>query len=397
MSETRILQILDKPPGSGGTRYFVEDCRRAWQAAGAVVATWRYGGAESEVPPTVHLPAAFADTSGLATMMRAVRPDVVHLHAGFTTLPPPVIAALADHAPVVGVLHDVSPFCFWGTRLREPDGQFCGRVQTMGCVVEGCYRPPGSGPWPRTIARVLRRLARWSLWRALHALVVPSGYLRNLAVAHGASADRVHIVPHFANLPEPAPHTAPRPPHFLYVGRLVPTKGADCFVEALLRLRPGAWQARIVGDGPEGEVLRARLGAAGLGAQVRFLGEIDRNALGRHYSEARCLVFPSRQPEAFGLVGIEALAQSCPVVGVPAGGASEWLVEGRGSVPVPVDDPAALAAALTEALRNPEGMAVLGAAGRALVAERFTAARHLAAMREVHVGLGIAPSRPEAA
>jgi glycosyltransferase involved in cell wall biosynthesis len=80
---------------------------------------------------------------------------------------------------------------------------------------------------------------------------------------------------------------------------------------------------------------------------------------------------------------LEALASGTPLVSTPAGGIASVIENGRTGVIVPERDARALAAALTELLRDPLRRKVLGRAGRALAESRFgwdaTAARFEAA------------------
>ena len=92
------------------------------------------------------------------------------------------------------------------------------------------------------------------------------------------------------------------------------------------------------------------------------------------------VAIPSLWPEPFGLVGIETLAQGRPVIASATGGIGDWLEDGVGGLLVTPGDARALAAALDELLADPERQRAMGAAGRARVASRFTAAHHVAAL-----------------
>ena len=45
------------------------------------------------------------------------------------------------------------------------------------------------------------------------------------------------------------------------------------------------------------------------------------------YDRARLVVVPSRWPEPFGMVGVEAMRRARPVVGARHGGIPEWLAD----------------------------------------------------------------------
>lgn len=165
----------------------------------------------------------------------------------------------------------------------------------------------------------------------------------------------------------------------LFVGRLELRKGVHTLLEAMPRVlaaAPGS-QFEIVGkDGraTEGGTWQEHWKAkgAGFGDRVRFRGEVNAEELDELYAACDVFVAPS-QYESFGLIYLEAMAHSKPVVACNAGGIPEVVVDGETGVLVPVDDPSALAEALLRLLRNEELCRRLGTAGRALYEEHFSA------------------------
>jgi glycosyltransferase involved in cell wall biosynthesis len=123
---------------------------------------------------------------------------------------------------------------------------------------------------------------------------------------------------------------------FLAIGRLAPEKGFDALLEALPEV-PGATVA-LLGAGPEERRLRAAAPAG-----VRFVGNVPRDELPRWLAAADALVAPSRA-EPWGFAIQEAAAAGLPVVATEAAGAAWDLVDEE--FRVPVDEPAALAAAM---------------------------------------------------
>jgi glycogen(starch) synthase len=154
----------------------------------------------------------------------------------------------------------------------------------------------------------------------------------------------------FRLLPE-----VPRDLDFAYVGRLVPEKGVDVFIDALARLGDRVFTATIIGAGPEEERLKAQVEAAGLAHRVTFPGIVRGDALARLLNRHRVLVVPSRWVEPFGIVALEGAACGCVVVGTRSGG----LVEAIGPCGpiVPREDPEALAATLAQLADDPDYLA----------------------------------------
>lgn len=152
----------------------------------------------------------------------------------------------------------------------------------------------------------------------------------------------------------PGDPAAARSSAVLFVGRLVEAKGADVLIDALALLRRDGLPERavVIGDGPDRAALEERAHEAGLGDAVQFLGALPAREVGQAMRRHRVLVVPSRvkPPEALGMVAIEGLASGCTVVVADQGGLPEAV--GAAGIVVRPEDPAALAAALRQALHD---------------------------------------------
>jgi glycosyltransferase involved in cell wall biosynthesis len=83
-------------------------------------------------------------------------------------------------------------------------------------------------------------------------------------------------------------------------------------------------------------------------------------------------------------VGIEAQAAGRPVIASATGGVGDWLEDGVNGLLFKPGDARDLARALEELLADPDRQAAMGAAGRQIVQERFTAERHVAALMQAY-------------
>ncbi len=174
--------------------------------------------------------------------------------------------------------------------------------------------------------------------------------------------------------PRPSAGPAPdrEPEGVLFVGRLVPGKGAEVLVEAfgaVLAHRPAA-RLTIVGDGSELASLQrlARDHAGSIDVRGALAPEVVVGLLRR----ASVVAVPSTAPEGLSLVALEAMAHGAIVVATACGGLAETMRHGENGFVVPPGDSDALAAALDEALT-----AAAGPVGERLrTAGRATAAKH---------------------
>jgi glycosyltransferase involved in cell wall biosynthesis len=189
---------------------------------------------------------------------------------------------------------------------------------------------------------------------------------------------RVRVIPHGAfdylnGLPEEAPLAAElegaEGPVILFFGLLRPYKGIDTLLRALGRVE-GA-QLWVVGN-PRMEVepLR-RLAAERAPGRVRFLTRfVDETEIPAIFRRADVVVLPYRDAEHSGVL-YTGLAFGKPMVLSAVGGFPELGEEGAARVVAP-EDPAALAAVLSELVADEGARAELAAAARAAAAGRYS-------------------------
>ncbi len=173
------------------------------------------------------------------------------------------------------------------------------------------------------------------------------GWLR----AQGWDEAHTHYLPNFSRDlagARPAADVEPGSPVLLALGRLHTDKGFDTLIRAMAQV-DGA-RLLIAGVGPEQRTLERLAERLGVAARVRFLGW-------RHdVAEllAACDVFVcSSRVEPLGNMVIEAWSGGRPVVAAAAAGPRELIRPGEDGLLVPIDDPAALAAAINATLREP--------------------------------------------
>jgi len=157
-------------------------------------------------------------------------------------------------------------------------------------------------------------------------------------------------------------------PYVLVLSRLHFKKGIDVLIDAFATLsqRPGfdRWRLVIAGDGPAGHVELLKRRAEAAREKIVFAGWLDGEQKEAMLRNASLLALPSFQ-ENFGLCVMEALARAVPVLVSPhVNLAHEIETAGAGWIaPVETD---ALAAALADALHDPDELATRGRAGKLL-------------------------------
>lgn len=275
---------------------------------------------------------------------------VYHLHGWHSILSPSVFSALKRvRGRTVVHAHDFFLVCPNGAFMHFPENRVCNlRPLSAACITSNCDRRHYSHKLLRVVRqevqnRVARaqpasRLARGSEQARDDVdvmLIHPA--MKSFFQRAGWPSERLVVVPNpcvpFSRDQVPASKNRA----FFFVGRLDQEKGARDFAEAA---QIAGVPAVIVGEGPERAALEAQF------PEIEFTGWRAGPEIGALVQTARCLVMPSRYPEPFGLVAVEALSSGIPVIA-----AAHCLIahdiESKGmGISVDTRDHAAFAAAL---------------------------------------------------
>ena len=205
-------------------------------------------------------------------------------------------------------------------------------------------------------------------------------------VSHAVVAGALDLEPSLAGrisvikngLPAPAA-PSPRDPatkRVICIGRSVTQKGFDIAVRAFPAVLEAHPEARLVfaGDGPERPSLEALAGSLRIADRVEFLGVVRHEEIAGLLASAAIVALPSRC-EGMPLTALEAAGAARPVVATAITSLAEAVVHGVTGTVVAPEDPAALAAALSELLGDPARARAFGlAAHRRVLAEHSLAA-----------------------
>lgn len=158
--------------------------------------------------------------------------------------------------------------------------------------------------------------------------------------------------------------------NILFIGRMIPQKGPDLLVDALIRVGDARADLRIVGSsGFSGSSpltayeRQLRALASQLPGGVEFIPFVDREQVLRHYGWADLVVLPARWEEPCGLTLLEAMATGAAIVISRSGGMPE--VAGNAAVHVSRGDVEMLAEAIDGLVKDPSVRHRLGILARA--------------------------------
>jgi glycosyltransferase involved in cell wall biosynthesis len=201
-------------------------------------------------------------------------------------------------------------------------------------------------------------------------IAISRGLARYLEDVEGFDRESFEIV-HYGIDPdgEPKPY-AGTTPRLLCVGRLIPIKGHIVLLRAFAEARRELPDLRldIAGRGQLEPALRALTRELGIDDAVRFLGHVS--PIQSAIEQSAVVVVPS-MGEGFGMVALEAMERSRPVIAAEIGGLGELVRDGETGILVPPGEAEPLRDAIVR-LAGDLGLArTMGEAGRRRALSRF--------------------------
>lgn len=308
------------------------------------------------------------------------KPDVVYSHCPDSLDMEHFL--LAKYQCILHV-HNYWGTCTTGRKCKDfPYISACNREFGLACLALHYPRRCG-GLNPLTALKMFqthrRRKSRLTEYRKI---LVSSSHMHHEYERHGVSAETLRLISY--PLTDERLEVAAFAPKdnrgsLLFVGRLTDLKGADYLIRAVpiaaQRLRRDL-TLTVIGDGPD----RGRLErlAHHLAVPVHFAGWLAADKKLAMMRESDLLVVPSRWPEPFALVGIEAGCLSVPAAAYKLGGIPDWLISGLNGELAPADPPTVegLVEAIVAVLNDPDHYARL-CRGAWEYSRQFTMDKHL--------------------
>jgi glycosyltransferase involved in cell wall biosynthesis len=254
------------------------------------------------------------------------------------------------HSAVRGSLYRKSICVFLVRLLRRP------------AIVQIHGGPGDAEAFAARIGPIRRRFVRAGLGAANRVVAVSAESARTIERCFGVEG--IGVVPNAAPTVSAALAQAnPKEPHVLFIGGFEnPVKGGAEMVAAteICADRLGEAVFELGGPGDPPPPLRERLADA---AGVRWLGWLDREAKGEAFQRCGVFVLPSLS-EGLPVALLEAMAWGRAIVATRVGGVPDVVADGVEAKIVPPGEPALLAAAIAELMRDPEARLRLGEAAR---------------------------------
>jgi glycosyltransferase involved in cell wall biosynthesis len=286
------------------------------------------------------------------------KPDLAIIHK---TDCDDTIKQVIEGVPTIVFPHDHDLSCPRRHKYLPLSDKPCERAVGAGCIKNLCFieRSAPGHRLPVTLFAGIERQRRLmaASRQAEHFLVASQAMLAGL-VKNGIDANKIRVI---APIPDGLSDISPSPlpsdtrAELLFVGQVIRGKGVDLMLRAAAQLNVD-FHLTVIGEGnhlAHCQQLSIRLG---LSRKVTFIGWVDHHLLDAYYQRSRCLVVPSRWPEPFGMVGVEAMARGRPVVAFDVGGISDWLTHNQTGFVARAGDTEDLARQLHLAITNAHDM-----------------------------------------
>jgi glycosyltransferase involved in cell wall biosynthesis len=387
-SAMKVLLVHNSYQQPGGEDVVFEQERQLLERHGHCVITYKRSNHELEGLPVLDRMAAFGNiiSAGdskrdISRILRAERPDLVHVHNTFMMISPAVYEACQDaQIPAVQTLHNYRLFC--PALFCYRDGHICEECREHSLlrgVWHGCYRNSAAATAAVAVMLKVHR-ARGTWTEAISGYIALTEFSRNKFIDAGLPTRKIHVKPNFVD-PDPGQRNAPGD-YALFVGRLSPEKGVSSLLVAWNKLT-SVVPLLIVGDGPSRQKLEAEAVNNHL-RQITFLGRLNANETRATMKKAAFLIVPSVWYEGFPMVIAESFASGVPVVGSRLGAIEEVVDSGRTGLHFASGDPSDLAEKVEWAWSHPSELEAMGRQARLEYEARYTPGRNYSLLMEIY-------------
>lgn len=214
-------------------------------------------------------------------------------------------------------------------------------------------------------------------FQRVETFVSISRVVTNAAVRAGIDRARIRDIPNFVGrTPDNTPPAMPTELAIGIFGRVTNWKGQKEFLRAALQVlqRFPTLKVYVVGDASDGDPkyfdeCRAIARSSAFADQIEFTGLVTGVAI--YYRKCTVVVHASIEPEPFGMVLIEAMAEGRPVVASTLGATSEIIDDGVEGYLVNPKDSNAMAERISTLLADPSLATEMGLRGHRKVIAHF--------------------------
>jgi glycosyltransferase involved in cell wall biosynthesis len=323
-------------------------------------------------------------TTSLSEVVAQTKPEVIYVHKLESIQQ---VLDASQGCRVVRMIHDHDLYCPRKHKYYFHNHRICTHKAGLVCYADLAFLE--RGPRGLRYASIGAKLKELRCNRKVDALIVGSAYMKQELLRNGFDDSSIHTIP-----PCVAPSDRPFQPlplqcSVLYVGQLIRGKGVDTLIAAHALLAENTKTRvilHVIGAGNDRKRLEDLAKSSGIDDLVCFHGWVSHEELAQYYDSATLVAVPSRWPEPFGMVGVEAMLRERPVVACRVGGIPDWLVDGSTGFLVPPDDPRQFASKMEKLILDKDLAESLGKEGRRSALERFSFTRYIETLETLLMG-----------
>jgi glycosyltransferase involved in cell wall biosynthesis len=302
---------------------------------------------------------------------------VFHVH---NLKEPKIMKLLFQIAPVIRHLHTPSIFCPGNDKFWHISEEPCTVQFGFKCLINA-YTKKCCNRHPKRLFKAFRNTS----YEIKHAknkyssLIVNSSFLYDEAIKAGYDKKKINLISYFTDLTSNLDQNKSHHPQITFVGRLSNTKGVHYLIDAfsIINKRIPNAKLNIIGKGHSEKIFFKQVDKYSLNNSLKFLGWANKQMIDTYLKNSTVVAFPSIYPESFGIVGIEAMMRSRPVVGFDVGGVTDWLKNNKNGLLVKAKDTHGFAGAIIKILEDNKLGRRMGECGREMAITKFSEENHL--------------------
>jgi glycosyltransferase involved in cell wall biosynthesis len=313
---------------------------------------------------------------------------VFHLHSLYC---PVLTRNLLSKYNVVRTMHGPPLFCPGRGKYWRFSEKVCTKTFGFHCI----YHTYTQGCCNRHPKRLLKAIqnTKFELNEAVtryKSLIAVSNYIKEEAALAGINKESIEVLNNFTNISSAADALSrSEPKSILFAGRIIDRKGLHHLIEAAIPILQNHPEAciNVAGEGQYYSALTEALDEAdnaGIKNRIIFHGWTDRKKTEELLKKTHLVVVPSLYPEAFGIIGIEAMMYGKPVVAYNVGGIPDWLENGKTGILVKQGDKKELGSSISRLIDNNNYYEELSANSASAAKNKFSSETHITKLMKIY-------------
>lgn len=315
--------------------------------------------------------------------------DLIHIHSVSNKS---LVKFCLDKKPVIRSMHEPRIFCPGRQKFFLKSETICQKSFGLHCCFHAYTEKCQDSRIPSEVIKSYSNVKFEIDYAAkkYKYIIAMSDYIRREAVLAGIPEQSIIVNPYFTPVEEvfnEEVYKKETVKHIVFVGRLHPSKGIHTLIRSLKNILKDQNNVflDIIGDGLfKNELLSIILEENIPSEKIIFHGWLSHSDTLQEIKNAYIVAFPSIYPEAFGIVGIEAMMYGKPVVAFDAGGVSTWLQNDVTGFLVDVKDEKMFEGKVNSLLQNEILYRKLSLNARKIALEKFIPNIHLTNLVELY-------------